>query len=1128
MSKNTFKNLTLSYLAKLLCLFIVYCALSIVKADIITDPLRTFSGHINDVVAVAFFPDGQYAVSGSDDGTVKLWNVNTGREIRTFQDFSTSPSGDAHSIVRSIAFSPDEQYLLWGGVGEPSMTMWNVNTGETVRTFSGHTADTPAVAFSPDGQYALSGSYDNTMKLWNVNTGAEIRTFTGHSDDVRSVAFSPDGQTALSGSDDYTLKLWNVNTGIEIRIFSGHSSIVNSVAISQDGQYVLSGSSDNTLKLWNMNTGMEIRTFSRQSSSVFSVAFSPNGQYALSGSVTGIKLWNVNTGTEIRAFYGHNNWVISTAFSPDGQYALSGSSDHTVKLWETGLISQAPPTYTFSVTASPPSSGSIELNPNQNEYNEGETVTVTANPASGYQFDNWSGDCSGSSLFVTLAMNTNKSCTANFAQAATDCNAVSGISTIECQSLLELYNSTDGSNWKNNEGWNLTNTPCSWYGVTCENGGVTKIVLDDNQLIGTISNFSALPNLQSLALNFNQLTGIIPNFNALPKLQQLYIDDNQLTGAIPDFSALTKLEYLDLRNNPICKDANITYSSWPIKRAKESYGKDEVEVTWQEELDTFPNCAIVEDNESEDNSDAITAKMTAGIGGGEITVDDVPVDGTTVFPPPPVTVEPPPITNTDDTNTLGQAIIIAAGGAQPDNTLFVYSNDFTQRMYRLLIERGFSDTDIHYLNPWQPDIDLDGYPDNNRQDYNLFDPKPELSAAFTQAAANLSAGQQFVFYLHGHARPDHFLITPSYELSATHLRDLLATLPTGVQQIIILDSCYSGSFADELAGVANRVIITSADDNTLAWNTQFTSFADKFLRSLRRGDTIHQAFLNAEDMIVGDPKLFRQQRPWLDDDTDGQYTTRDGTQAAQIYLGKEGIHAAPPPKITSIHDRIELGENATSATLWVRTTPTQEGIRKVQAVLINPNFASNDYQGKATDFGRDEVELIYNQAQTRHEIAYDGFWTAGPWRILYQAQGTDGAWSDIVSGEVQVPNIGCNPCVKMVLNQSRYTAGEQLRLDMEVNGNVVLDLYVAVVFPDGMFMTIAYPLNFSWPNAIQAYKTNITVSGETRYPVIVDFPLPTSVAPGGHKACGVLIGAGNDLDNQSNWLHIHCADFEVY
>jgi hypothetical protein len=90
-------------------------------------------------------------------------------------------------------------------------------------------------------------------------------------------------------------------------------------------------------------------------------------------------------------------------------------------------------------------------------------------------------------------------------QAATDCNAVTEISKGECESLLELYNSTDGANWKNNSGWNVTNTPCSWHGITCASGGVSKIFLESNNLKGTIPNFNALPNLQNLSINYNQL-----------------------------------------------------------------------------------------------------------------------------------------------------------------------------------------------------------------------------------------------------------------------------------------------------------------------------------------------------------------------------------------------------------------------------------------------------------------------------------------------------------------------------------------------------------------------------------------------------------------------------------------------
>jgi WD40 repeat protein len=105
----------------------------------------------------------------------------------------------------------------------------------------GHKGGVTSVAFSPDGKFALSGSWDKTLKLWDVASGKEIRTFYGHASDIFSVAFSPDGKFALSGSYDTTLKLWYVESGKEIRTFYGHASDIFSVAFSPDGKYALSG-----------------------------------------------------------------------------------------------------------------------------------------------------------------------------------------------------------------------------------------------------------------------------------------------------------------------------------------------------------------------------------------------------------------------------------------------------------------------------------------------------------------------------------------------------------------------------------------------------------------------------------------------------------------------------------------------------------------------------------------------------------------------------------------------------------------------------------------------------------------------------------------------------------------------
>ena len=201
--------------------------------------LRSFSGA---GAPVAFSPDGRLALSRSDDKTLKLWEVATGKELRTFSGHTSN--------IQPAAFSPDGRFVLSGGCEERnssnwcikgSLKLWEVATGKELRSFGGHTEEVSSVAYSPDARFALSGSHDNTLKLWEVATGKELRTFSGHTMGVNSVAFSPDGHLALSGSADETLRLWEVDTGKELRSFGGHSDRIRSVTFSPDGRFALSG-----------------------------------------------------------------------------------------------------------------------------------------------------------------------------------------------------------------------------------------------------------------------------------------------------------------------------------------------------------------------------------------------------------------------------------------------------------------------------------------------------------------------------------------------------------------------------------------------------------------------------------------------------------------------------------------------------------------------------------------------------------------------------------------------------------------------------------------------------------------------------------------------------------------------
>ena len=283
------------------------------------------TGHLNNISSVAFSPDGKILASASSE-SVKLWDVASGKELRTFA---------GHSLrITSVAFSPDGKTLA-SASWDRTIKLWNVVNGEELRSIEGHSDKIWAVAFSPNGKIVASGSLDGKIGLWDVSNGENLHRLSGHSKKVGSVAFSPNGKVLASGSEDNTIKLWDVATGDQLPIHIAHSGTVQAVAFSPDGKFLASGSGDNTVKVWDATTGREINTLNRHSKTVTSVAFSPDGKtLASSSDDKTVKLWRVADGKELRTLAGFSQVVQSVGFSSDGETLATGNADRTIKLWQ--------------------------------------------------------------------------------------------------------------------------------------------------------------------------------------------------------------------------------------------------------------------------------------------------------------------------------------------------------------------------------------------------------------------------------------------------------------------------------------------------------------------------------------------------------------------------------------------------------------------------------------------------------------------------------------------------------------------------------------------------------------------------------------------------------------------------
>ncbi len=236
-------------------------------------------GHRNMIFCARFSPDSKWLATASEDGTAKLWDVATGRELKTFVK-GTRRYLDG---VRSLAFLPDGQTLLLG-TNDGEIIVWNVITNQIKTRFQAHPKEILSLALSPDAKLLASGGWEGTFKLWDTTTWQEKAAHKGHEGRVWTAVFSPDGHQLATSGEDQTIKLWDVATLHLQHTLTGHNDEIFQVAYTPDGRRLASASNDNTIKLWNPQTGQELLTLREHTNEVWGVAFAPDGKTMLTGS----------------------------------------------------------------------------------------------------------------------------------------------------------------------------------------------------------------------------------------------------------------------------------------------------------------------------------------------------------------------------------------------------------------------------------------------------------------------------------------------------------------------------------------------------------------------------------------------------------------------------------------------------------------------------------------------------------------------------------------------------------------------------------------------------------------------------------------------------------------------------
>jgi hypothetical protein len=287
---------------------------------------QILTGHTAGVAAIAMMLDGKTLVSVGNENGIRVWDVATGKILKTLEGHP--------SWIGSVVVTPDGSKAITAG-GEHIIRVWDLKSGKQSASLEGHTAAIRGLALSANGRYLVSGGSDKTCRLWDLSTNKEIKRFGDGKDSIESVAITRDGGRILAGTEHGTVTVYDAKSGGMVSKFDKHvGAIVYAITVTKDGKTAISGARDTEIQVWEVETGKPIKTLSGHTEQVYQVVLSLDEKQLLSASYDKtLRIWDLVTGKVLKKFEGHTDGVQGACYSPDGRTIYSASWDKTIRKW---------------------------------------------------------------------------------------------------------------------------------------------------------------------------------------------------------------------------------------------------------------------------------------------------------------------------------------------------------------------------------------------------------------------------------------------------------------------------------------------------------------------------------------------------------------------------------------------------------------------------------------------------------------------------------------------------------------------------------------------------------------------------------------------------------------------------